>query len=218
MLTTVGDPTHDGRPDLVAPDPDGDDIMFWPNRRENNRPEAYALTANAAGDRETMVPLDGFDLDPNEAIEFELVEDPQVGSATIDENRLRYVPEPGFTGDVVVRFRVVDERGLASEPAEVTLKVTGNSPPVIGLPEGGMAIYGGEPDRIVPYLFDVDGDAFHIEVEQPAHGTVTVEDEESFVYQSDPGFVGTDVVEITAIDAHGLRSTATLTLEVLIRD
>jgi hypothetical protein len=62
-------------------------------------------------------------------LRIEVLNQPKHGRVEVKERQgqVKYYPESGFSGDDIFTFRVVDELGMASEPAMVTIEVTPRS-------------------------------------------------------------------------------------------
>lgn len=127
-----------------------------------------------------------------------------------------YKAESGFVGTDTFTYAVSD--GKASDTATVTLKVSAPAPTNIAPTAVNDAynLVAGESVRgfVLANDKDADGDALVAVLKTgPAHGTVSIADNGSFVYTPKVGFSGTDSFVYTASDGK-LASAATVTLTV----
>lgn len=156
------------------------------------------------------VTLEGSDVD-GDALSFEVVGIPTHGTITGSAPSLQYTPDPGFTGDDAITYRVSDGQ-LTSTPATLHLHVSPGAPPVAS----AGAVSGDEDHQldVVLHASDPDGDAVAFTVvTPPAHGTLggTAPD---LIYTPAPDFNGDDALEFSVSDGFFTSGTASVAIHV----
>ncbi len=182
-------------------------------------PEDVTLTVDAPG-------LMANDLDPDgdEFIVSNFLS-PSHGTLTsiVTNGAFVYEPEPGFVGTDTFVYTLRDVGGNASEPTTVTIEVVPdpNRPP-LGAPDAYATPVDVTLTVPAPGLrandLDPDGDEFIVSnFLAPSHGTLTsIVTNGAFVYEPEPGFVGTDTFVYTLQDARGaFAEPESVTIEVL---
>ena len=135
------------------------------------------------------------------------------GTATIAaDGTLRYTPAAGFSGTDRVTYTAQDASGQRVDSAvDVTVGIAAADDH--GSTIAGVALPVSAPhgllanDRGTGLTAALDG--------KPAHGTVTVHADGSYVYTPAAGFTGTDTFTYRVTDAAGQRTTATTTITVV---
>lgn len=164
------------------------------------------------------------DSDPDrDLLTAQLVTGPASGTFafTAGTGAFTFTPAVGFSGDVTFTYLVSDPYGLSSAPATVTIHV--NAPPVavndayttaedttLTVPARGILINDTDIDAgaVLAVVLPV--------VTQPAHGTVTVSADGSFVYVPALNYNGTDTFTYRVVDDHGAVSAIPATVTITI--
>jgi HD-GYP domain-containing protein (c-di-GMP phosphodiesterase class II) len=143
-------------------------------------------------------------------------EPPRNGTAVLNpDGTVTYVPDPGFTGSD--RFVVV-RMDAAGNPVAVTVEIevvaAGEVVPVdygtLELTVGDAAVIA--VDGTDAGFVGLDPASFAL-VEEPAHGTISIEGG-SLTYLADAGYVGPDVVRYEISDASG--NTLLVTVRIVV--
>ena len=241
-ITTISIPPRHGSAEITAgavlyvPDPDynGNDIFTYTVCDSSNACDSatVAITvepvndAPNAGDDFVSVPGDEatpIDVLPNDA-------DPELdplavtaisvpaenGTAFINpDGTVTYEPDLGFVGTDTFEYEVCDASD-ACDYAVVTVSVgDGNSTPTPQDDEGETTE--GEPVTIdvLDNDTDPDGDDLTVAtVEDPPHGTTTINDDGTITYTPDLDFTGEDAFFYTACDEDGACGTAIVVVTV----
>ena len=142
---------------------------------------------------------------------------PESGTATIEGDQIRFVPEAGSTGEVSLSYEVCDDTGrCATADVRIVINDEENRAPVANDDTA-------RTDATVPVDIDVtqndtddDGDALGVQsASDPANGAIALNDDGTITYTPDDGFVGTDTFTYTACDPIGACDTATVTVTVV---
>ncbi|KAB2969637.1 cadherin-like domain-containing protein, partial [Zoogloea sp.] len=141
---------------------------------------------------------------------------PAHGTVTINpDGTLDFVPAPNFHGTAVITYTISDGHG-GTDTATVTIQITPvNDVPiavddVLETPED-TPLSGTLTGNDTP---SGDGGNVWAKASNPAHGSVVVNPDGSFVYTPAPDYHGPDSFTYTITDADGDVSTATVTLTV----
>ena len=141
---------------------------------------------------------------------------PEQGSVTVNpDGTLDFIPAPNFHGTAVITYTISDGHG-GTDTAIVTIQIT----PVDDLPIAvDDALEAREDTPLSGTLTGNDtpsGDGGNVwaKASDPAHGSVVVNPDGSFVYTPSPDYHGPDSFTYTITDADGDVSTATVTLTV----
>lgn len=147
---------------------------------------------------------------------------PRSGVVTDDgTGNLTYTPNAGFVGVDSFTYGVGDGLG-GSATATVTVTVGRYfNPPLVG--RDYYDATEDQPLSVMPQWgvlsndYDPDGDPMTAAVaQQPAHGTVVMASDGSFVYTPVTGFLGQDVFTYTATGSTAAASTTTVTITVKV--
>jgi VCBS repeat-containing protein len=189
----------------------------------NDAPVATADTANATEDLPLTVVAPGvlgndYDMD-GDAITAKVTTPPAHGTLTLNDNgSFVYTPNANYFG--TDSFVYVANDGMAdSQPATVTITVA----PVADAPTAAADSASGTEDQpfnvVAPGVlgndYDVDGNAITAKVKtQPAHGTLTLNANGSFIYTPVANYAGGDTFQYVANDGALDSQPATVTLTI----
>ena len=173
----------------------------------------------------TPVSIDAFanDFDPdgagNAVFPGQIVDGPANGTVELVDGRFVYTPADGFAGTDRFTYTVVDDQGLESAPATVTVTVAKeNLKPVAKddkeTVESGKTLHDTVADN--DHLGDPEN-TFAIAMDA-MNGTVTLREDGSYDYGSNDGFTGNDVFTYTITDGNGDTSTAKVAIHVTAAD
>jgi VCBS repeat-containing protein len=128
------------------------------------------------------------------------------------------VPNPGFRGQDTFTYVASDVDGT-SNVATVTITVTGGKPPVAN--PDAYSLLGHTPltvnaaQGVLANDTDAENDPLTAVLQSgPAHGSLTLNADGSFLYVPNNGFVGQDSFTYVAKDQDGSSNPATVTLTV----
>ena len=222
-VETLADLTADGRgagfarlvdagkgaaPDLGAVELQADALPL------GTAPVARADSAETGRGTATVIPVlandDGADL------AVALLSGPGSGTvAALEDGRLRYTPEAGFTGADRFVYTVTDGDGL-SDAASVAVTVTGeNRPPVARDDSADTGAGEAVEIAVLENDSDPDGDTVSLAIaEAPGDGTAEVTPGGRIAYTPADGFTGTDRLLYRVTDPGGLSDSAELLLAV----
>ena len=194
------------------------EITVTANRAPAGANDAYAmveddvLSVDAAGVLSNDTDPDGQHLTAS------LASGPAHGAVTLDaDGGFVYRPDTDFAGTDTFTYRANDG-WLDGAPATVTITVRGTEDPPAASPDtfdvpGGQRSVGA--DGVLGNDRDPDGDALSASiVTPPAHGTVTLSGDGSFVYRAAAGYTGSDRFSYLASDGREVSDPAGVTLNV----
>jgi VCBS repeat-containing protein len=143
--------------------------------------------------------------------------DPAHGTLTLDDDgSFTYTPYTGFTGTDSFTYIAQDATGESS-PATVTITVTND---LAETADDSYATPQDTPlnvsaDGVLGNDWDPDGDTLSAVLETgPANGSLTLNDDGSFTYTPDAGFVGTDSFTYYANDGFTDGNVSTVAVRV----
>lgn len=90
---------------------------------ENIPPTSSDLSIKTEKNTPVKIYLKGRDTD-GRIVQFELVTQPQSGSASLNGSIVTYTPQAGFTGTDFFKYRSIDDSGAQSTPATVSITVS----------------------------------------------------------------------------------------------
>ena len=186
----------------------------------NSAPIANDDSASTTEDTAITGSVLGNDSDPDgDALTTSLAIDAENGSVVVNaDGTYTYTPNAGFTGTDTFSYFLNDGKG-GIDTAVVTITVTeatgGNNAPVgnddSGTGEKGEDITG----NVLGNDTDPDGDDLTATLATgPANGSVVLNDDGSYTYTPNTGFVGNDSFTYTISDGKGGEDTATVNLVV----
>ncbi|MBL8788377.1 MAG: tandem-95 repeat protein, partial [Deltaproteobacteria bacterium] len=145
-----------------------------------------------------------------------IVTPPARGLAFVNpDGTVTYQPPTGFVGVDTFTYRICDPQG-ACATAKVTVDVgSGNHTPVATDDEAetdeGQAVVIDVLDNDV----DPDGDTLVVgQVEDPRHGSATINGDGTITYVPDPDFIGTELFSYSACDPTGACGVGFVVVEV----
>jgi hypothetical protein len=191
------------------------DLDIW-LRDPNRRPDAVDDTASTDEDTPVTINVRGNDTDPDgDPLTIDSFSQPKHGTVTRSGGRLVFTPDPEWSGTTTFTYVVCDADGRCDD-ATVTVTVDpADDTPVAN--DDAIVIRDGKP-VVIPVVDnddDADGDPLTVDiVDQPEHGTVTVNDDGTITYTPDEGYDGDDTFTYEICDPSGNCSEATVTVEV----
>ncbi|WP_345478708.1 retention module-containing protein, partial [Niveibacterium umoris] len=181
----------------------------------NQAPETTPATLTLPEDGSTGFTLDGLIRDPN-GDTVTLVGEPTASVGVVTRNpdgTFTYTPPADFNGPATITYTVSDGRGGVTT-GTISVEVT----PVNDAPKAtdvsvttleDTPVAGRTPGS------DVDGDPLSFSKgTDPAHGTVTVNTDGTWVYTPGKNYNGADSFTVTVSDGHGGVTTATVNVGV----
>ena len=99
------------------------------NESSNNAPTAFNQNLSVSTNNELNISLTGEDTD-NDPIQFEIVSSPADGTLNNFDNAkgtVTYSPETNYTGNDSFSFKVIDDKGVESNNAVISVQVTENN-------------------------------------------------------------------------------------------
>ncbi|RIK36278.1 MAG: hypothetical protein DCC55_27780 [Chloroflexi bacterium] len=184
----------------------------------NRAPTAVNDTATTPAGVAVTIDVLANDSDPDgDALVITIDGPPSHGTATVNNGKVVYTPQAGFTGTDNFTYIVSDGKGGAAT-ATVTVTVSGSGTPNraptaandAATTAAGVAV----TIDVLANDSDPDGDALTIaSVTPPTNGTAVVENGR-VVYTPNASFVGSDSFTYTITDGKGGSATATVTITV----
>ncbi|MGV0795065.1 Ig-like domain-containing protein, partial [Mycolicibacterium sp. XJ1819] len=187
----------------------------------NGAPIANADNVSTPQDMTVSGDVLANDTDPDDdPLTAELISGPGNGTLTFDsDGSFSYTPDPGWSGVDTFTYQASDGQ-LTSGPAVVTIAVTAiNHAPVAEddsytvAEDGTLTVPGA--GGLLANDSDADGTALTVDlVDGPANGTLTLNQDGSFVYKPDEDFAGTDTFTYVASDGQLSSNEAVVTITV----
>lgn len=184
----------------------------------NSPPIAVDDHATTARDTPVTIDVLANDSDPDgDPLSLTQLSMPSFGQVTINADQtIRYTPQAGFVGTDSFSYAIDDSRG-GTATASVTITVGDlNTPPIANDVE--VSVEAGSPVTIDVLANDSDPDGDPLSIVglgAPAHGTVTVNADNTITYTPDIDFVGTDSFGYTIGDGRGGTASATVAVNVV---
>ncbi|HNX46379.1 MAG TPA: Ig-like domain-containing protein, partial [Anaerolineaceae bacterium] len=172
----------------------------------NDAPVAVDDTYNTPEDTELVVPAPGVlandtDADGETLSVVSVVTEPAHGVLALNaDGSFTYMPEENFFGSDTFTYKVADGTGLFDE-AVVTIQVGGVNDWPVANDDAYETVAGVTLDIVAPGVLANDvqldpNESVTLDVlVQPAHGTLTLNNDGSFTYVPEPGFMGVDTFE-----------------------
>ena len=153
--------------------------------------------------------------DTGEGLRLHSISAPERGEATFEEGRVRYRPDPDFSGRDRFTYTAEDEAGKRAQATITVTVLPVNDPPEATGEQVTVEENGRLKVNVLANDRDRDGDPLKvIAVSAPAHGSAAVAGEGSILYEPLPGFDGTDSFGYTVADPVG--ATAEAVVEVTV--
>jgi len=152
------------------------------------------------------------DADPGATITaVEIVIPPSSGTATVLPNKkIRYVPNPGFNGQDMLVYRILDDWSEPSNNALVVINVN----PTNTAPVAGAVIFSTlknvQLNEPAPGALANSTDDIGFVLQsytQPANGIISINPDGALTYTPNNDFTGQDLFTFTLIDDQGLTAT-----------
>jgi VCBS repeat-containing protein len=183
----------------------------------NHRPVAVDDLAATPEDVPVVIAVKGNDTDPDgDALSVSGFSQPKHGAVTRSGGQLVFTPDADWNGTTTFTYSVCDSRGACDEAVvTVTVDPRDDAPRAH---DDAVMVRDGRPVTIPVTDNDdeVDGQPVTVHVvDQPKHGSVTVERDGDVVYTPDPHYSGDDSFTYQICDPDGDCSQATVTLEVV---
>lgn len=133
------------------------------------------------------------------------------------DGRFVYKPQAGFTGIDTFTYRANDG-ALNSDPGTVTITVRAvqaNHPPAAQADESLMPMNTRLTVRVLTNDSDPDNDPLTVKsVTNPAHGTATIQADQSILYTPSRSYIGTDSFSYAIEDGRGGTASATINVTI----
>jgi large repetitive protein len=129
--------------------------------------------------------------------------------------QVSFTPDPGFTGTLTLVYQGCDPC-VVCDIGVATFIVSSNDPPVAQDDEHFTNMNAPLDLSVAQNDSDPNGDELTYSViGEPAHGTIVIEPDGSYLYTPDPYFAGFDQVSYQVCDPFGACDQATLYIEVV---
>lgn len=184
----------------------------------NDMPDAAADTLTTAEDTALVIEpstllANDTDAEGNTLV-IQSVQDASNGTVAIVNGKIVFTPAADFNGVASFTYTVSDGQG-GTDTATVTVNVTA----VNDVPNATNASITTDEDTpaggILPAASDADGDiVIYAKLTDPAHGTVVVNADGSYVYTPATDYHGSDSFSYTVSDGNGGSNTYTVNLTV----
>ena len=182
----------------------------------NNPPVAAPDSRTTDEDTHITIGVRNNDSDPDgDALSLGAISSPSHGTAQQSGGRIRYVPDTDWFGTDSFTYEVCDPDGACDLTTVTVVVLPVNDAPVAH--DDVVTTKPGKPVEIPVKGNDEehDGDPVSVTVvDQPSHGTVTVNATGDVVYTPDANYSGSDTFTYQICDPDGECSTATVTVEV----
>jgi hypothetical protein len=181
----------------------------------NNHPEAATDLVNVPEDTvaNIRVLLNDYDAD-NDPLIVTHITQPSHGTATINgDNTVTYTPTLNFNGADSFTYKVSDGQLSDSATVDVSVRPVNDAPVAV---DDTANTASDTPRKIAILANDTDAEQDPLSVAAigpVAHGSVTVNGDQSVTYTPDVGFAGTDAFTYAVTDGQ-LNSTATVSVTV----
>ena len=176
--------------------------------------------ATTTNDKAIDIDVLSNDTSANNTLTLESFSEPSNGSAVIINNKIRYTPTLGFTGNANLSYEIKDNNGN-KDTATVNIIVTEPLPPANTAPianNDAKTLEQGQSTTVDVLANDTDADNDPLtitNITNSNNGTATISNNR-INYSPKVGFSGIDTYTYTIDDAKGGIATATITFTVTI--
>ena len=185
-------------------------------QNENSAPSANDDSATTEYETKVTIDATANDNDADgDSLSITSVSAPSHGSAVINNNKVDYTPESGFSGNDSFSYAISDGNGGEdSAKITVTVKEKLNSAPKANDDSARV-----DEDRsitidVIKNDSDIDGDSLSIKsVSNPAHGKAEIKDGK-IVYTPNANYNGSDSFSYTISDGNGGEDSANISITV----
>ena len=190
-------------------------------KRANTPPVAKDDTITVEYGQKALIDIVQNDSDADgDALEIESVTKPSHGMATVENGKVLYTPESGFSGEDSFEYIVSDGKGgEAKAKVAIVVKEMLNRAPEA---KSDSVVTEFEQKITIDVLkndSDLDGDALVVKsTTEPMHGKVEIIEENRIEYQPQKGYSGSDVFEYTISDSRGGEAKAKVTVMVKAKE
>ena len=181
----------------------------------NNPPTSTSNTYTTQENTSVTTTMFGSDPD-GDPITYQIKTNPTNGSLSVSYPNATYTPNNNFTGTDSYTYCTIDDQGLQSPTATITINVTAdpNQPPTSN--SNTYTTQQGTPIATTLTGSDPDGDPITYQIKSsPANGTLSGI-APNLTYTPDPSFTGNDSYTYCTVDDQGLQSpVSTITITTL---
>lgn len=188
-----------------------------PNSAPVANADAYTIGQDQTLDRSAPGVLANDTDANNDALTAVIGSSPAHGNVTLNANgSFSYTPLAGYVGDDAFTYRAKDAALTSASAALVTIHVNGKpTPQDDGYTTSKNTVLDVAAPGVLTNDTDPEGDSLaSIKVSNPAHGSVTLNDNGSFSYTPTTGYVGGDSFTYQVVDAYSTSATKTVLLSV----
>jgi hypothetical protein len=218
QITATAPQESAGTVDVTVSTPGGTSgTCSWDHYTFVNPPVAQNDTLSVVHDQMGSVNLSSDVSDPNGyPLTLNIVQGPSHGALAFDSDTglYDYIPGVHFVGNDSFTFSA-NNGVVNSNIATVALSVINTAPTATG---GSLTVEEGQvlPDiDLNQYVTDAEGDPLTISIMvPPSHGTLTQNNDGTYILASNSGFVGTDSFQIKANDGVADSNIATISINV----
>ncbi|MGF1474455.1 MAG: Ig-like domain-containing protein [Geminicoccaceae bacterium] len=188
-------------------------------RGENRPPKAHRDTVTTDHGQPKDIAVIANDSDPDDdPLLIAAASVPSHGSLKLNADQsIRYTPDAGFSGVDSFAYTVTDLRG-GFDTAQVFVTVNSDNAAPVAVAD--TVTTDNKTEIVIDILgndVDLDGDSLNLAaLTKPLHGGVRFTAEATIVYTPDGDYVGEDQFSYTIVDAHGARSSNTVTIDVTL--
>ena len=181
----------------------------------NNPPAVPNYDVTTQEDTSTSSTVDGNDVDTEDVLSYSVTKNPSHGTLTSfnpNTGAWTYMPGRDYNGDD--SFEVTVSDSLATAISKVTIHVTAvNDDPVTS--DDSQTINEDTTATGKVTATDIDGDSLtYAKGNDPAHGTITVNNDGDWIYTPSANWHGTDSFTVTVNEGNGGFATSTVTITV----
>ncbi len=174
-------------------------VMLLPD----TAPTAADGAVRTAYDQPVAVALSGADADPGQSLSYAVLTSPAHGALSGSGAQLTYTPAPGYAGADSFTFQAIDDCGVSSAAATVSLQIFDAVPPAVTCPAGVTAEASSAAGALVSY--------------PAATATDAITASPALTYSAASGSLfplGVTPVQVTATDGAGNQASCSFTVTV----